>query len=162
VFTFFTRGGEMRSVVEWSTRCCFWATYLVEWLNYGAKPTMNPQRAKELGKYLRNRREALGFSARHVAREVGVRDSTIMRLERGTYAAPAADKLAKIADVLKLDLSDVYTMAQYAVPSTLPGFALYLKSRYPQLTHEAIHELDEHFKSLVNRHITELTEESAL
>ena len=152
----------MRSVVEWSTRCCFWATYLVEWLNYGAKPTMNQQKAKELGEYLRKNREALGLSARHVAREVGIRDSTIMRLERGTYAAPAADKLARIAQVLKLELSDVYAMAQYSVPSSLPAFPIYLRTRYPELPPKAVKELMKHFKSLTDEHAIELLEESTL
>lgn len=110
---------------------------------------MNPERAKRLGAFLRARREDLGFSARHVARAVGVRDSTIMRLERGAYAAPAPDKLARIAKVLELDLSDVFAIAQYAVPDRFPSLPHYLRIRYPSLSEEAVDELREHLEHLI-------------
>lgn len=138
-----------RIVVEWSTRCCFWATFLVEWVFYG-RPTMNQEQSKRLGEFLRARREELGYSARHLARAVGVRDSTIMRLERGCYAAPAADKLARIAEELRLELADVFALAEYVVPSRLPALPHYLKVRYPVLGREAIEELTDHLERLMS------------
>ena len=137
-------------VVEWSTKCCFWANFLVEWVVYGARPIMNQERSKRLGEFLRARREELGLSARHLARAVGVRDSTIMRLERGAYVAPAADKLARIAGQLKLELADVFALAEYAVPSALPSLPHYLRLRYPSLEREAIDELHDHLKTLLS------------
>jgi transcriptional regulator with XRE-family HTH domain len=110
---------------------------------------VNEERAKRLGAFLRARREELGYSARHVARAVDVRDSTIMRLERGAYGAPAPDKLARIAEVLDLDLADVFAIAEYAVPSGFPALPHYLKVRYPSLTQPAIDELREHLERLV-------------
>ena len=112
---------------------------------------MNPERAQRLGEFLRARRIELGLSARQIARAVDVRDSTIMRLERGTYAAPAANKLARIAEALKLDLADVFSLAGYVVPSSFPALAHYLKVRYPELGEEAIGELQEHFNQLIGR-----------
>jgi hypothetical protein len=85
-----------------------------------------------------------------------------MRIERGAYAAPAADKLARLTEVLKLELADVYAIAQYAVPSSLPSFAHYLRSRYPELAHEAIDELHEHLKLFIDAHTLDLREEEAL
>ncbi len=110
---------------------------------------MNEERARRLGAFLKARREELGYSARYVARAVEVRDSTIMRLERGAYGAPAPDKLARIADVLDLDLADVFAIAEYAVPSRFPAFPHYLKLRYPALSEQAIDELREHLERLV-------------
>jgi len=110
---------------------------------------MNPERAQRLGEFLRARRIELGMSARHVARTIDVRDSTIMRLERGAYAAPAANKLARIAEVLKLDLADVFTLAGYVTPSTFPTLPHYLKLRYPELGDEAITQLHEHLNRLI-------------
>jgi len=136
-------------VVEWSTKCCFWANFLVKWVFYGARPIMNQERSKHLGEFLRARREELGLSARHLARAVGVRDSTIIRLERGAYAAPAADKLARIAGQLKVDLADVFALAEYVVPSSLPALPHYLALRYPELQREAIDELHEHLERLL-------------
>jgi transcriptional regulator with XRE-family HTH domain len=140
----------MRIVVEWTTKCCFWATYLIEWVKEGNRPQMNPQRAQRLGEFLRHRREELEMSARMLARLVNVRDSTIMRLERGAYAAPAADKLARIAEALKLELADVYALAEYVIPSSLPSFPHYLATRYPLLPQEAVTELHEHFSALID------------
>ncbi|MGH7866196.1 MAG: helix-turn-helix domain-containing protein, partial [Candidatus Dormibacteraceae bacterium] len=77
---------QNRRVVEWSTKCCFWANILVKWVFYGVRLTMNHERSKRLGEFLRARREELGISGRHLAEAVGVRHSTIMRLERGVYA----------------------------------------------------------------------------
>jgi|HubBroStandDraft_1064217.scaffolds.fasta_scaffold26197_2 transcriptional regulator with XRE-family HTH domain len=110
---------------------------------------MNPERAQRLGEFLRARRIELGLSARQVARTVDVRDSTIMRLERGAYAAPAADKLARVAGALKLELADVFALAGYVVPKSLPALPHYLKVRYPELADEAIGELHEHLNQLM-------------
>jgi transcriptional regulator with XRE-family HTH domain len=107
------------------------------------------RRAQRLGAYLRDRRQALGYSARYVARAVGVRDSTIMRLERGAYVAPAPDKLARIAETLELDLADVFALAEYAVPAGLPALPQYLQLRYPDLGHAAIGELGAHLDRLI-------------
>ena len=136
-------------VVEWATKCCFWANFLVKWVSKGAKPLMNPERAQRLGEFLRARRIELDLSARQVARTVDVRDSTIMRLERGAYAAPAADKLARIAGALELDLADVFALAGYVVPKSLPALPHYLKVRYPELADDAIGELHEHLNRLI-------------
>ena len=136
-------------VVEWATKCCFWANFLVKWVSEGAKPLMNPERAQRLGEFLRARRLELDLSARQVARTVDVRDSTIMRLERGAYAAPAADKLARIAGALELDLADVFALAGYVVPKSLPALPHYLKVRYPELADDAIGELHDHLNQLM-------------
>ena len=105
---------------------------------------MTHERAQRLGNFLRARRLELGLSARHVARAVNVRDSTIMRLERGCYAAPAPDKLARIAEILRLELADVFALAEYLIPSALPELPHYLRARYPELTEQAIRALHDH------------------
>jgi transcriptional regulator with XRE-family HTH domain len=131
-------------VVKWSTRGCIPAKVLVEWVFSGVQTVVSQDRARHLGQYLRARREKLGLSARGLARAVGVRDSTIHRLEAGAYGAPAADKLARIAEHLKLDLGDVFALAEYIVPSSLPALPHYLRLRYPALTPHAIKALHEH------------------
>jgi phage terminase Nu1 subunit (DNA packaging protein) len=74
-----------------------------------------------------------------------------MRLERGCYVAPAADKLARIAEVLRLELADVFALAEYVIPSSLPELPHYLRARYPKLTEQAIDELHQHLEELVSR-----------
>jgi transcriptional regulator with XRE-family HTH domain len=135
-------------VVEWSTKGCNPLKVLVKWGFSGDYNSMSEERARQLGEYLRARREELGLSARAVARAVDVRDSTILRLEAGTYAAPAADKLARIAQLLKLDLADVFAMANYVVPDSLPSLPHYLSIRYPKLPPEAVEALQDHLIDL--------------
>ena len=83
-----------------------------------------------LGSLLKQKRKALGLSLRQLAKLADVNDVNIFRLERGDCAAPAPDKLARIAEALGLSLADVYALADYAVPTDLPSFKPYLKTKY--------------------------------
>ena len=144
------RSHQMRAngyVVEWSTKGCLFLKSLVEWGFCGERTQMKKQpRTRRLGAFLRDRRVELKLSIREVARTAHVENSTILRLERGEYAAPSANKLARIAEVLTLNLADVFAMAGYVVPSSLPNFPNYLRLRYPELTEEAIAKLDREFE----------------
>ena len=128
-------------VVEWSTKGCIFTKVLVKWVILSGTSFMSQDHSRRLGKYLRARREELGLSARAVARAVGVRDSTILRLEAGAYRAPSADKLARLAEQLQLDLADVFAMADYVIPNSLPSLPEYLRLRYPTLTPETMEAL---------------------
>ncbi len=113
---------------------------------------MNPQQAKELGRRLRVRREELDLSVRELARRAGVDNTTIVRIERGAFAAPRPDKLSRIADALDLSLADVFALAEYVAPNELPAFAPYLRSKYRHLPTPAVEELERSFKRIVKRH----------
>ena len=113
---------------------------------------MNPKQAKELGRQLRARREALGLSLRDLAERAETTDTTVIRLEQGAYAAPAPDKLSRIADALGLSLADVFALAEYVVPDELPTFAPYLRSKYRDLPAPAVDELERSFKRITKRH----------
>jgi transcriptional regulator with XRE-family HTH domain len=80
------------------------------------------------------------------------RNSTIMRIEQGAFAAPRPDKLARIAEALHLSLADVYARAGYVVPAELPTFREYLATRYRELPDGAVGELSRLFDELVIRH----------
>ncbi len=60
---------------------------------------MNPRQAKALGKFLKERRTALGLSTRALAARSDVDMATIVRLEQGAFAEPRTDKLRAIATV---------------------------------------------------------------
>ncbi len=104
-----------------------------------------------LGTLLRQKREALGYSKKRLATAAGVPDSTVIRLERGLFAAPRPDKLARFAQLLGLRLADLYAKAGYIVPDELPSFASYLPVRYPDLPEEALAELRDHFEHVLGR-----------
>lgn len=113
---------------------------------------MNPQQAKELGRQLRARREELGLSVRDVERLADVDNGTIVRIEQGAFAAPRPDKLSRMADALGLNLADVFALADYSVPSELPSFAPYLRTKYRDLPGPAVAELERSFKRITKRH----------
>lgn len=115
-------------------------------------PKVEPEQAKELGRVLRARREALGLSQRQLAERASLDDATVVRIEQGAFAAPRPDKLARIAEALGLSLADVFALADYAVPDDLPSFQPYLRSKYRGMPTEAVDDLERAFERIVKKH----------
>jgi transcriptional regulator with XRE-family HTH domain len=113
---------------------------------------MTQSHAKRLGRWLRQRRQEAGLSTIQLAQKAGTTDSTITRIEQGAFAAPAPDKLGRIAEALGLSLADVYAMANYAIADDLPSFHPYLRRKYRHLPPSAIAELERYFDNLSARH----------
>jgi transcriptional regulator with XRE-family HTH domain len=113
---------------------------------------MQQNQPRRFGEWLRQRRQEARLSTTELARRADTTDATIVRIEHGQISAPAADKLARIAEALEVSLADVYAMAGYAVPAELPSFQPYLRRKYSQLPAGAIRDLDEAFASIVKRH----------
>lgn len=101
-----------------------------------------------LGQVLRSRREQYGLSQYVLESLSGVDHSVIGRIESGHIAAPAPDKLTRLAEALRLNVADVFTLAGYAVPRELPSFRPYLRSRYSDLPPEAHARLDAYFRRI--------------
>ncbi len=91
---------------------------------------MDKEQGARLGALLRDRRIAAGLSTYQLGERVHCKNSTIVRIEQGAFAAPSPDKLARIAEALGMTLADIYTHAGYAIPDELPGFHAYLPARY--------------------------------
>ena len=113
---------------------------------------MNPEQARELGRQLRARRDELGLSLRDLERQTGIDNGTIVRIEQGAFAAPAPDKLSRIAEALGFNLADVFALADYSVPSELPSFSPYLRTKYRDLPAPAVEELERSFQRITKRH----------
>jgi transcriptional regulator with XRE-family HTH domain len=113
---------------------------------------MDQDQAQELGEHLRRAREEQGFSSRALARMTFMNDASILRMEQGLVAAPAPDKLARIAEALKLDLADVFALAGYAAPTQLPNWRPYLRAKYAELPTEAVDELESFFGYLKSKY----------
>lgn len=113
---------------------------------------MKQSQSRRFGAWLRERRQAAGLSTVQLAEKAGTTDGTITRIEQGAIASPDPQKLSRIADVLQLELADVYAMANYAVPDQLPSFHPYLRSKYSDLPASAVIELDEAFEQILERH----------
>jgi transcriptional regulator with XRE-family HTH domain len=113
---------------------------------------MDEEQARELGSRLRERREQLDLSIRELAERTGVNHSTVIRLEQGAIEAPAPDKLSRIAEILGFSLADIYALADYGVPTDLPSFRPYLRTKYRDLPAPAVEELERSFKRIAKRH----------
>ncbi|HEY8624117.1 MAG TPA: helix-turn-helix transcriptional regulator [Casimicrobiaceae bacterium] len=111
---------------------------------------MSPRQAKALGKFLKERRTALGLSTRALASRSGVDMATIVRLEQGAFAEPRPDKLRAVAQALGTDVADVFAMADYTVPTEL--LVPYLHSKHRDLPPEAISKLERYAEKLARRY----------
>lgn len=123
---------------------------------------MDKEQAARLGELIRRKRIEAGMSTHELGKIVETRNSTIIRLEQGAFAAPSPDKLARIAEALGMTLADIYGHAGYAVPGDLPGFHAYLPTRYKRLPADAIAELTEVFDRLAALHLTDTAETEEL
>ncbi len=96
---------------------------------------MNPKQAKKLGTFVRTARERAGLSQKRLGELAGdVPNSTILRLERGDNLNPRPELLASIAEVLNVELADIYALAGYAAPRQLPTLTPYLRTKYHELS----------------------------
>lgn len=134
--------------------CYVYVAYVVQLrhLTRSNENKMDEQQAKNLGKVLRDRREALGLSLRQLSKIAEMPDVTILRFERGDHAAPAPDKLARLASALGLSLADIYALADYAVPADLPSFTPYLRTKYRDLPNEDVEAIERYAQKLAKKH----------
>lgn len=118
---------------------------------------MKPNEAKKLGAYIRQVRISRALSQNRLADKVGVPNSTILRLERGENLNPRPDLLADIANVLHVNLADLYGMAGYAAPRNLPSLTPYLRTKYRDLPPEASDQLEAYAARLMKKHGVDLS-----
>lgn len=108
-------------------------------------------RAKQLGRLIKQHRQAKGLTLRAAADQMGYDHSYLSRLERGDFDAPRPQQLKAIARVLAIPIEDLYALAGYSVPDRLPGLAPYLRAKY-DLPEEMVERLDEYFQMLKERY----------
>ncbi len=112
---------------------------------------MDEAQAKALGAMLRRRRHALGLTVRQIEAATGIPNTTVSRIETGSFKAPRPDKLAKIAQALDLSAGELFAQAGYLEPGDLPDFATYLATKHPELPDDERRRLDDHFTNLLER-----------
>jgi transcriptional regulator with XRE-family HTH domain len=136
-------------VVEWATKGCVYASFLVEWKFEQENRTMNEEQAKSFGDMLRQRRQDLGLSVRQVGAATAMNNTTISRIETGSFKAPRPDKLARIAEALGMSAGELFARAGYLVASDLPEYSTYLRTAHPDLPASAIDRLHDHFQAIL-------------
>lgn len=97
-----------------------------------------------LGGVIRQAREALGLSIRHLSTAVDVHHSFLARLETGDYRTAKPAFLQRLSRVLELDERDLFSLAGLDAPEGLPAFTPYLRAKY-DMSDEAAKALQEYF-----------------
>jgi len=110
---------------------------------------MHHDQAKSLGQLLRHRRQEMSLTQRQLATLTHMRDSTIVRLERGFFVSPSPAKLKHLATALGLPIADLFALAGYVVPDELPSFEVYLRAKYPGLSVAARTQLSRNFQEFL-------------
>lgn len=114
--------------------------------------TITPGQAKRLAVMLRRHRQERGLSMRQVALQAGFNVATIVGLEAGSNLAPQPSTLKALAEVLQLDLGQLYTELNWLPAPPLPSLAPYMRAKYHDLPESAIAELEAYANRLIQRH----------
>src|ERR1022692_1934941 len=89
-----------------------------------------------IGDHVRTRREALGLSARKLARIAGIDNGTLLRIEHGDIRQPRPATLDAIETAL----------AHWTdTDRELPPLTTYLRARYPSMPERAVSALNDYF-----------------
>lgn len=88
---------------------------------------------ENLGRYLRQLREDMGFSIHETARQTGLSAGYISRIELGkTFKSINVETLIKLSNVYGIPLNAILENAGFLekAEDDLPGFAVYLRIKY--------------------------------
>jgi transcriptional regulator with XRE-family HTH domain len=108
-------------------------------------------KSSNVGRYLKQHREAKGLSLRGLAATAKVDAAWLSKVERGIYASPGPRELWRLAQALDVEPADLYLEAGYGDAHGLPGFTPYLRSKY-DLPDEALAQLQAHFDLINERY----------
>jgi transcriptional regulator with XRE-family HTH domain len=97
--------------------------------------------AQALGRLIATARRRKGLSVRQAAALLGVNKSWLSYLEQGRIIeAPAADRLARVSDVLAIPPARIDRLTKGTVTANLPGVRAYFRAKY-QLAPEEVERI---------------------
>jgi transcriptional regulator with XRE-family HTH domain len=76
----------------------------------------------------------------------------LTHLEAGSNLAPQPSTLKALAEVLQIDLGQLYTELNWLPAQPLPSLAPYMRAKYHDLPESAIAELEAYANRLIQRH----------
>jgi transcriptional regulator with XRE-family HTH domain len=104
---------------------------------------------KEFGSYLKQLREAKGYTISQLALYSGVSHSYISRIEAGKRGAPSPEVLQKMADVLSVSFEELMIAAgHWPEPNEAKTIAASSSEKEGPLTREEFESLVKAFKKL--------------
>ena len=112
---------------------------------------MTKAQARQLGKLITRTREGKGWAIRQVAREIGADPAWILKVERGDYASPAPELLARVAEVLDIDAERMDRITRGHVSGNLPEVRTYFRAKY-DMSDTAIGRIEDLVAELQEEH----------
>ncbi|GLZ30637.1 hypothetical protein Lesp02_28260 [Lentzea sp. NBRC 105346] len=106
-----------------------------------------------LGVSIRQAREAADLSLRQLAALAGLNYSYLAKIEMGQSEHPSADRLQRIAEVLKIDPADLLGFIGVTPPKGLPSVAPYLRQKHG-LKGDALAEATEQIQKIIEKYNT--------
>jgi transcriptional regulator with XRE-family HTH domain len=103
---------------------------------------MTKAQAQQLGKLIARTRERKNLTYRHLAGEIGADPTWIVRLERGEFASPAPERLARLAEVLDIDPERIDRIAGRHLSKSLPGMRTYFRALHSDLSDADIEKVE--------------------
>jgi transcriptional regulator with XRE-family HTH domain len=75
--------------------------------------------------------------------------STVLRIERGEFSAPGAEKLMRISRALDVDFEELFELAGYETPDP-PALPVYLRRKF-DLSDEAQAKVERYIEQQIKR-----------
>ena len=113
---------------------------------------MDQKQAQALGRMLKEARDAHKYSTYKLGELAEMNQATIVRLEAGSIGVPSPDKLSRLAEVLGLSAADMFALVDYTVPTDLPSFKPYLRTKYKALPQGDIEKIEAFAAGLAKKH----------
>ncbi len=102
---------------------------------------------------IKTTREERGLSLRKLADIAGLHHSFLSKLELGAYDSVSVESLMALAEALDLPPADLFSLAGYRLPESLPSFGPYLRTRYgEQLSDDDLSALTHMFEAMRSGH----------
>lgn len=95
-----------------------------------------------LGELLKGLRKSAELSLYELAKRSGVARNKLLLIERGEIRQPTTATLNKLAAALGIDPEDFYDAVWQDTNEPLPSPAVYLRTKYHQLSDEQVAELE--------------------
>ena len=110
---------------------------------------MSKSNKKNLGAAITRHRKAKGLTQPQLAEAVGLPKSTVLRIERGEFAAPGAEKLMRISRALDVDFEELFELAGYETPDP-PALPVYLRRKF-DLSDEAQAKVERYIEQQIKK-----------
>lgn len=102
---------------------------------------MNDEQAQKLGEHIASLRKERGMNIRQLAKQAGIDNGGLTRLEHGAVREPKPITLCAIARALDMPVADLFALAGYTVPQDLPSIEHYLRTKYDYIPADDVWEI---------------------